>query len=507
MLGALGDKSARGLVVERGLKLPAGQRADVLASLLRSPGDGQPDNAGDLIPLLRSEDQSARRLAIRLAGRWKLRGALALLVGIASSPEQEQEDRVLASRAVVTIDETQGTTFLRQILDSTKAPGVTATALAGWALVDAKDAAKRAVGFLTKGPDRKWAAVAFESLLGQKGGKQSLTLALAEAKLPEGVAAEGIRVARESGLEASELIGALTKAGGLKQVTKNLTDTEIASLLTGIRDRGDPHRGEQIFRRAKLNCLGCHALGGAGGHVGPDLSSLGGSAQLGDLLQSVVSPSAKIKEGYASVQLALFDGRLMTGVVTKKTPESIQIRTAKNELVTVRTDDVDEATASKISLMPDGVAQQLRQDELIDLVSYLSALGREDGFRVPAKKYVRDWEVLEATPEMTKRIAAGDARALGGEGLVWAERFSTARGGLPLSEVPAFNASGKRYGYVRVGLSEGESLAVGSATEVLTGGEWRAVREGTRVEPNGGRGVLLRVSLSEEADAEFFAER
>ena len=60
-------------------------------------------------------------------------------------------------------------------------------------------------------------------------------------------------------------------------------------------------RGELIFRRKDLNCLTCHAIAGAGGAVGPDLTSIGASAQVDYLVESLLQPNKAIKEGYHSL--------------------------------------------------------------------------------------------------------------------------------------------------------------------------------------------------------------
>ena len=54
--------------------------------------------------------------------------------------------------------------------------------------------------------------------------------------------------------------------------------------------RGDAARGEQVYRRKEATCLACHAIAGAGGQVGPDMTSIGASAQVDYLVESMLIP-------------------------------------------------------------------------------------------------------------------------------------------------------------------------------------------------------------------------
>ena len=54
--------------------------------------------------------------------------------------------------------------------------------------------------------------------------------------------------------------------------------------------------------------------GGAGGKIGPDLTSIGASAPPDYLVESLLYPNAKIKEGYHSVLIATKDGKVDVAV-------------------------------------------------------------------------------------------------------------------------------------------------------------------------------------------------
>ena len=56
------------------------------------------------------------------------------------------------------------------------------------------------------------------------------------------------------------------------------------------------------------------------------------------------------------------------------------------------------------SLMPDGTVDELTRRELVDLVRFLSDLGKVGDFAVSRKAYVRTWRVLLPTKETLQRI-------------------------------------------------------------------------------------------------------
>ncbi len=104
------------------------------------------------------------------------------------------------------------------------------------------------------------------------------------------------------------------------------------------------------------------------------------AARLADIPQSIVNPNAKIKEGYQTIEVITDDGRIVSGIVVQRTPSHVQLRDAKDRTVTILNGDIDELSGSPLSIMPGGLNKSLRRDEPINLLRYLSELGREEAF-------------------------------------------------------------------------------------------------------------------------------
>src|SRR4029450_6035241 len=81
---------------------------------------------------------------------------------------------------------------------------------------------------------------------------------------------------------------------------KQLSPEQMQQLVAEVQSKGDPARGEQIFRRADTSCFRCHAIAGAGGTLAPDLTSAG-SAPLDYLVDSILQPNKAIKDGYYAI--------------------------------------------------------------------------------------------------------------------------------------------------------------------------------------------------------------
>jgi len=73
-----------------------------------------------------------------------------------------------------------------------------------------------------------------------------------------------------------------------------------------------------VFRRADLNCMSCHAVAGAAGGVGPELSAVGSSSPVDYLINSVMVPDQAIKEEFVTKVVQTADGRVFHGIVADK---------------------------------------------------------------------------------------------------------------------------------------------------------------------------------------------
>jgi putative heme-binding domain-containing protein len=138
---------------------------------------------------------------------------------------------------------------------------------------------------------------------------------------------------------------------------------------------GDPSRGRSLFLDEKrTKCATCHRVNGAGGQVGPDLSSIGGKFDRPHLIESLLEPSRQIVEGYRTSVVATVDGRVLTGIAKERSEQQITLLDAEGKPQVVSRKEIETSAESAVSLMPQNVAEALSPAEFTDLVAYLETL-------------------------------------------------------------------------------------------------------------------------------------
>jgi putative membrane-bound dehydrogenase-like protein len=139
------------------------------------------------------------------------------------------------------------------------------------------------------------------------------------------------------------------------------------NLLTPERLKAaDVSRGRQVFSQV---CAVCHKLYGQGAAIGPDLTG-SGRANLDYLLENIVDPNAIVPADYRVSDIELKDDRSLTGLVVSRNERTVTLQTPTEKLTIDRTEIVKMRQTS-ISLMPEGLLQGMKDDEVRDLIAYL----------------------------------------------------------------------------------------------------------------------------------------
>lgn len=136
---------------------------------------------------------------------------------------------------------------------------------------------------------------------------------------------------------------------------------------------GDARRGQLVFHSPKTACATCHAIGYVGGNVGPDLTRVGAVRSQRDLLESVLYPSASFVQSFQPMMVDTRSGDRQYGIVRADNADEVVLITGPNQEVHIRKQDVKEMRPGTVSLMPEGIDQQLSVQELADLLAFLGA--------------------------------------------------------------------------------------------------------------------------------------
>ena len=138
----------------------------------------------------------------------------------------------------------------------------------------------------------------------------------------------------------------------------------------------DFETGRKCFTQA--SCYKCHRFAGAGGSIGPDLTTLGRRFDHKTLLESVIEPSKTVSDQYQTSRFVMDDGRVVVGRVINMSNTKLQVM--ENMLdpgnpATVDRRHVEEVRPSEVSPMPTELLNTFTKQEILDLLAYLRSGG------------------------------------------------------------------------------------------------------------------------------------
>lgn len=134
---------------------------------------------------------------------------------------------------------------------------------------------------------------------------------------------------------------------------------------------GNAERGADIFYNDNsAQCIRCHAVGGDGGNVGPDLSNIGNILDREELLESMVMPDKRIAPGFGSVTITTEDGQKISGLFKEMTESYMEVEVEDGQVEQVSREEISEQTFSPSGMFSmEGI---LSKRELRDLVEFLN---------------------------------------------------------------------------------------------------------------------------------------
>ncbi|HEV3145764.1 MAG TPA: PVC-type heme-binding CxxCH protein [Gemmataceae bacterium] len=445
LLAGEGGPPDLALVLDRALsdETQGKARATMLTALENAARRRQVKPTGDLnriAAFLKSKDLDTRLVASKLVGAWKLAGLLNWLREVADY-DDEKSVRQAALNSIGEIGGRAARTILGEQAEKWLDSTMRRSAIVALLNVDIDYSAKFASELLASNPPAEDVSELVSAYLGRKNGAAILAKALSDKTLSLDSAKVALRTMRSTGREVPELTAALTKAGNLTEPRHVLTPAEMKQMVADVQKLGDPARGEIVFRRKDMLCFKCHAIAGAGGQAGPDLISLGASAQIDYIIDSLLLPNKQVKEGYNALLVEMKDGKQFTGIKVRETPKELVLHDADDKEIVLAADNVDNKKIGG-SIMPEGLVDPLTRRELIDLTRFLSELGKVGGkYSVGPARLVRRWQVLEYGKEANTLLYRVGIHAMAGNepGLVWLPAYSTVSGDLPMVGLPHFD--------------------------------------------------------------------
>ena len=336
-------------------------------------------------------NDKVRVAAIHLAESWKV-GVADELIALAGSAETPTAVRDAAFEALKKIGDAKSIAALKPLAAAPNDLVVRHSAVMALAAMDMANAGPVALTLLRDTTNEVDALSLWRDLLKNKDASAVLAKALPASGFPTVAGKAGLRAARETAKPESELVVAITRAAALQDAENMLTTNEIKQLVADVAAHGVASHGERIFRSAQQSCVSCHAIGGVGGKVGPDLTSIGASAQVDYLVESVFYPNKAIKEGYHAYLVETEDGEDLSGIFVRENADEYVIRTAADKEVSIPKKQIKKKTLGG-SLMPSGLIDTLSHQDQLDLFRFLSELGKAGPFDASKGNVARSWKV------------------------------------------------------------------------------------------------------------------
>jgi cytochrome c oxidase cbb3-type subunit III len=134
---------------------------------------------------------------------------------------------------------------------------------------------------------------------------------------------------------------------------------------------GDPEAGRLIFY-GKAGCADCHTILGRGHFWGPDLSNIGMTRSLKQLHDALLEPASRSRVGYQGVVVTTRGGEVVNGILRNGTNYSLQVQDAQGRLHLLLMQDVRSLRYQPKSLMPADYERRLSNDEIDNLIAFLS---------------------------------------------------------------------------------------------------------------------------------------
>lgn len=430
LLGRAGDSSAIGQLFDAVVR--GDLKGDVLVRALRALAAAGRDRGvrpvgelKDIAAFFSRPEGEVASAALRAAAPWQIRGFIPLYARQSRSEEGGVRDAALDALREAGAASGEGkaaaVAALTELCDDNQPPALRRRASASLAALDLKGGLSVLVDVLTDQTNENDAVEAWRGLLSSQGAADTLAETLPR-NLAQPIANAGMKAARDIGKKGEKLTAFLAPIAGLSP-TVATQQANWKNWVDIVKRDGDPARGEEVYRRVSLACVTCHAIGGAGGKVGPELGTLGASAPLDYIIESIMEPAAKVKEGYNAVTLTLKDGTVVAGILARETDQNFVIRIATGAEQNVPKANVT-GRENIGSLMPANLTASIKDRERIDLFAFLAQLGKAGSYDASKANVARTWWLYAKSAAE----AAGVGTLKGGDGVA---AYTNVDGGLP----------------------------------------------------------------------------
>ena len=147
-----------------------------------------------------------------------------------------------------------------------------------------------------------------------------------------------------------------------------LADRLIAARLEAFKAGSpNPQKGEAVFT---VNCAVCHALGGKGSLVGPQLDGIGNRG-LERLMEDVLDPGRNVDAHFRLRVITRQDGAVLAGLERGQAGQVVMVVDAAGQEHRIPKADIKSNEETALSLMPAAFGASVPEADFLDLMAWL----------------------------------------------------------------------------------------------------------------------------------------
>jgi putative membrane-bound dehydrogenase-like protein len=134
-------------------------------------------------------------------------------------------------------------------------------------------------------------------------------------------------------------------------------------------DVGDAQRGQRLYEERM-----CHRCHSTSTRIGPDLTGVASRLSREDLFTAILDPSRDISPAYLPKLFTTKSGATYTGFLVYDAPTARLVQTGPDTTVRLTGDEVRSVADTRVSLMPTGLLNGLKDTEVADFYAFLKTL-------------------------------------------------------------------------------------------------------------------------------------
>ena len=135
---------------------------------------------------------------------------------------------------------------------------------------------------------------------------------------------------------------------------------------------GDASKGGRIF--SQLKCASCHSGSQA---LGPVLEGVTQRFSQLDLLNAIIHPDKDVPNRYRAIAYTTTKGQIVLGLVVYESADGVLLQTSSGEAKRLAGNEITLRQQTQRSLMPAGLLDEAKDQEIADLFAYLKSLGKK----------------------------------------------------------------------------------------------------------------------------------